>query len=104
VQPYRNPKSGVIAFTLNDTSIDIEFRDGKRYRYDHATPGPKNVRAMKRLALAGQGLATYINQHVRDRFAAKLPREATPPSPPHRPSPQGQARARIAAESHQNER
>ena len=73
MQPYANPRSGVAAFTLHDTAIDVEFRDGKRYRYDDAVPGPDAVRAMHRLALAGRGLATYINRHVRDRFATRLP-------------------------------
>ncbi len=73
MQPYGNPHSGVAAFTLHDTAIDIEFRDGKRYRYDATSPGAEAVRTMQSLALAGRGLATFINQHVRTRFAAKLP-------------------------------
>ena len=73
MQPYTNPNSGVAAFTLHTDSIDIEFRDGKRYRYTATRPGIEAVRTMHRLALAGRGLATFINQHVRDRFALKLP-------------------------------
>jgi hypothetical protein len=30
------------------------------------------VDAMKRLAKAGKGLATYVNQHVKDNYARKL--------------------------------
>lgn len=78
MQPYRNPNSGVVAFTLHDRSIDIEFRDGERYRYDTTTPGPEAVHTMKHLALAGHGLATFINQHVRTRFAAHLPSRRSP--------------------------
>ncbi len=73
MQPYANPLSGVAALSIHPTAIDIEFRDGKRYRYDTNHPGPEAVKAMHRLALAGRGLATYINQHVRDRFATRLP-------------------------------
>ena len=73
MQPYGNPGSGVAAFTLHDAAIDIEFRDGKRYRYDATKPGAEAVRRMQHLALAGHGLATYINQHVRTCFAMKLP-------------------------------
>ena len=29
---------------------------------------------MTRLARQGKGLSTYINQHVREHYAAKLPR------------------------------
>lgn len=89
MQPYRNPTSGVTAFTLHPNAIDIEFRDGARYRYDHLQPGPEHVAAMTHLALEGRGLATYINQHVRDRFRSRLPRRRnrtprgalTPPTP-----------------------
>ena len=28
---------------------------------------------MKELAQAGRGLTTYVNRHVRDNYAAKLP-------------------------------
>ena len=75
MQPYpdRTGNSGVVAFGLGDRSIDVEFRGGARYRYDDITPGPQQIAAMRRLALAGQGLATYISRHVRDRYAAKLP-------------------------------
>ena len=78
MQPYGNPHSGVAAFTLHAAAIDVEFRDGKRYRYDAANPGPEAVRIMQQLALAGHGLATYINQHVRDRFARRLPSRRRP--------------------------
>jgi hypothetical protein len=44
-----------------------------RYSYDATKPGTKHVDAMKRLALAGEGLTTYVNQHVRENYAAKLP-------------------------------
>jgi hypothetical protein len=53
-------------------AIDLEFRDGKRYRYTHGVPGADVVEAMKELAETGKHLATFVNQHVRDRFAARL--------------------------------
>lgn len=75
MQPYpdRAGNSGVVAFGLGDSYIDVEFRGGARYRYDGTTPGQQELAIMRRLALAGRGLATYISQHVRDRYAAKLP-------------------------------
>lgn len=74
MQPYRNLSgtSGVVAFSLGDQHIDIEFQDGHRYRYTYAIPGRQEVEAMKVLAQTGRGLATFINRHVRERFAAKL--------------------------------
>lgn len=74
MQPYRNLSgtSGVVAFDLGDHHIDIEFQDGHRYRYDYIKPGQPQVEAMKALAPTGKGLATFINQHVRERFATRL--------------------------------
>ncbi len=64
--------SGVSAYALGPNFILVEFRHAGRYRYDHAHPGRTHVQAMKRLAGRGRGLATYINRHVRDNYAAKL--------------------------------
>ncbi len=74
--PYqsRSRNSGVIAFNLAENSIELEFRDGSRYLYNATQPGPKAVATMQQLALAGAGLTTFVNRHVRDRYAAKLPR------------------------------
>ena len=84
MQPYGNASSGVSAFELHDRAIDVAFRDGKRYRYDEIRPGAEHVAAMKRLAITGRGLATYINQHVRSDFAAKLRSRADLAKPPRR--------------------
>ncbi|WP_374012655.1 hypothetical protein [Pseudoxanthomonas koreensis] len=47
------------------------FRHGGIYRYDDRHPGAVHVMEMQRLAEAGDGLNTYINQHVRGDFAAR---------------------------------
>jgi hypothetical protein len=65
-------KSGVSAYELYDNAIIIEFRHGVKYLYDHDIPGKEEVEEMKRLALSGSGLMTFINKHVRKRFAAKI--------------------------------
>lgn len=74
MQRYRNlsGNSGVVAYTLHDDAIDVRFREGGVYRYDASAPGIGHVTRMRELALAGRGLATYINRHVRDDYAAKL--------------------------------
>ena len=74
--PYksRNPNAGITTYELTDTAIILEFADAKhRYLYDEQVPGPTHVAAMKRLAADGKGLTTYVNQHVRERYARKLP-------------------------------
>ena len=83
MQSYQKARSGVTGFVLHPSAIDVEFRDGRRPRYDSLIPGPVHVAAMKCLAMAGEGLATYINQHVRERFAVRLrPRPASQRSTP----------------------
>jgi hypothetical protein len=74
MQAYRNRtgESGVAAYRSKPGSIDVEFHDGAIYRYDAKRPGGDEVAAMQRLAAAGQGLATYINQFVRERYARRL--------------------------------
>ncbi|MFL1874727.1 hypothetical protein ACIKT0_05815 [Hansschlegelia beijingensis] len=72
--PYedRSGASGVVAYALGEDFIDLWFRDGGGYRYDATAPGPEHVAAMTRLAAAGEGLATYVNQHVRANYARRL--------------------------------
>ena len=79
--PYKahNPSAGVLNYELVDDewgreAVVLEFSDCKhRYLYNADHPGPQHVAAMRRLAAAGDGLTTYVNQHVRDNYAAKLP-------------------------------
>lgn len=71
---YRNlsGNSGVRRYEIGADSIRVEFVGGATYLYDHAAPGRAEVEIMKALAEAGQGLATFISQHVGERYAAKL--------------------------------
>jgi hypothetical protein len=64
--------SGVLAYEPRHRFIRIWFVGGDGYEYDETKPGKRDVDAMKRLAQAGRGLATYINRHVRNNFAQKL--------------------------------
>ncbi|GAB3311727.1 hypothetical protein [Luteimonas notoginsengisoli] len=61
--------SGVEAFELCPDAILVRFRDSDRvYRYSHRTAGRARVDEMKRLALAGRGLATFISRHASDLY------------------------------------
>lgn len=68
----RSGNSGVHYYAITPTSILVWFADESGYEYDHIRPGRQHVEAMERLAEAGKGLATYINQHVREDYARKL--------------------------------
>ena len=71
--PYASASgSGVAAYESGPDWIAIRFHHGGTYRYDSTQPGAEHVRWMQRLAEAGVGLNTYINQHVREDYAARL--------------------------------
>lgn len=65
-------RSGVAAYEIDGPTIIITFKDGGRYLYDPTAPGTEHVKAMRALARAGEGLATYINKHVREHYAKRL--------------------------------
>ena len=71
---YRNlsGNSGISAFDTGADYIKVQFDDGSIYLYDYTISGIDTVEKMKMLARSGFGLCTYINTHVRDRYAAKL--------------------------------
>ena len=72
--PYanRSGKSGVAEYELGDSSIKVRFvSDRTVYVYDYSKPGAVYVEQMKRLAVNGKGLATYIGKNVKKNFARK---------------------------------
>jgi hypothetical protein len=68
----RGGESGVVAYDIDAGQIVVEFRDGKRYLYTEDSAGAANIAQMQALARAGHGLASFINQHVRDRYARRV--------------------------------
>jgi hypothetical protein len=71
MKPYGNQSgdSGVAAYECRPGEIRLKFVDRDTiYVYTRIEPGAKHVRQMQRLAEAGAGLATYVNQHVRDDY------------------------------------
>jgi len=72
---FDNPNAGVQNYESVEGGIILEFGDSDfRYLYNSAKPGADHVAEMIRLARSGQGLTTYVNQHVRDNYAAKFRR------------------------------
>ncbi len=68
----RSGDSGVRAFDLGPGFIRVQFDDGVVYVYTDASAGPDHILRMQQLAVDGQGLNGYINQHVRDRYASRV--------------------------------
>lgn len=70
--------SGVLAYSIEDSDIKILFppdKDGQPfvYTYSYARPGKKYVEEMKKLALKGADLATYINKYIREKYEKRDP-------------------------------
>jgi hypothetical protein len=71
--PYRNRSgdSGVLAYALLDDGIIVRFADGATCLYGAARPGRHHVGRMKSLAMAGLGLARYIDRYVPGKYQAQ---------------------------------
>jgi hypothetical protein len=63
--------SGILAYAIGANFIKIKFNDNETYLYDYGKPGKLHVEEMKKLALKGTGLATYINRFVRNNYSGK---------------------------------
>ena len=70
--PTEDKDTGVIAYETTPDSIAIKFRDGSVYLYTKQSTGAYNIAQMKHLAQKGEGLTTYINQNIREKYEAKL--------------------------------
>jgi len=74
MERYKNlsGRSGVKAYQIRERSILIEFEANGKYLYTYDRPGQGQVEEMKRLAVKGLGLSTYISRTVRNRYFRKL--------------------------------
>ncbi len=67
-----NGNSNVIAYDIGDSSITVRFADLSAYLYDYTRAGKAHVDQMKRLALAGRGLNSYIKTRVDRLYTRKI--------------------------------
>lgn len=74
MERYRNTggDSGVMAYENGSDNIKVQFSDNSLYLYNYSKPGRHHVETMKRLALRGSGLNSYINKHVKFKYATML--------------------------------
>jgi len=72
--PYANldgGKASALSYELGDDFIWVWFRTG-RYLYNYSRPGQDHVEEMKKLAVAGSGLNSYLMRPgVRRGYAKK---------------------------------
>ncbi|RID89948.1 hypothetical protein D2N39_20490 [Gemmobacter lutimaris] len=72
--PYRDwdQDSGIRAYEIGSTHMDIVFKDGAIYRYTSLSAGQANIDRMIVLARAGDGLNQFINRAVKTRYAERM--------------------------------
>lgn len=73
MHPYSHDDhdTGVVAYSYDENSIIVLFKEGWYYLYDSEKPGIERVRNMIECAIQGKGLATYISQNVGDNYKEK---------------------------------
>ncbi len=64
--------SSVRAYELGVDSITVQFSDNTVYLYTYQSAGSENIEKMKALAIAGQGLNSFIMRYVKKAYSAKL--------------------------------
>jgi hypothetical protein len=62
---YSNSASGVKAYEIGLNYILVKFNSFKIYKYSYSKAGTYKVEKMKKLALRGKGLNTYINRYAK---------------------------------------
>lgn len=74
MERYKNlgGDSGVAAYEIGDDFIKVQFNDGSLYLYTNQSAESNNIEQMKRLAIAGRGLNSFIGRVVKKRYASKL--------------------------------
>lgn len=75
---YKNlsGQSNVLKYEIDQDFIIIEFKttnkDGcNTYKYSYKSAGKTNVEEMKKLAVDGIGLHSFINRYVKKSFESK---------------------------------
>lgn len=64
-------RSGVREYSIGDDYIDVKFSDGSLYRYSYRSAGAATIEEMKRLAVRGYGLNSFIMRKARTKYEWK---------------------------------
>ena len=68
----RDGDSGISAYEIKDDGIIVQFSSGVKYLYNYASAGSINIEKMKKLALVGKGLNSFIMKNARTSYASRL--------------------------------
>lgn len=73
MERYKNlgGDSGIVAYSIEEGAITVQFSDGWCYLYNNQSAGAENIAELQRLARAGRGLNSFIVKVVRKGYAKK---------------------------------
>lgn len=73
MERYKNlsGNSGIQAYELGEDRITVLFKDDWYYLYTNNSAGNNNISQMKKLAIAGTGLNSFINKNVKYDYEKK---------------------------------
>lgn len=63
--------SGIRSYQIKSDRITVTFSTGSSYEYTYNSAGSDNIETMKSLAIRGQGLNSFINKHVKNKYSRK---------------------------------
>jgi hypothetical protein len=74
MEKYRDLKgdSGVQSYEIGSDFIIVQFKNDGSYLYNYEIPGSSHVERMKKLAIKGKGLSTYISTNVKKSYVEKI--------------------------------
>jgi hypothetical protein len=64
--------SGISAYEIQGDGIIVQFSSGVKYLYTYMSAGVLNIEEMKKLALSGEGLNSYIMKNTRTLYHSKM--------------------------------
>ena len=70
MQIYKNlgGNSNIRAYSIGEDFIDVQFNGGALYRYSYLSAGREKVEQMKRLAIQGVGLNSFLAYRIIKEF------------------------------------
>lgn len=73
MERYKNldGNSDIVGYEITESTVTVQFSDGAMYLYTAQSTGAGNLNEMRRLAVAGRGLNSFINRTVRKDYAWK---------------------------------
>jgi hypothetical protein len=65
----KSQNSGVVGYKITTDAIAVWFKDRPQpYIYSYNSAGKQNIEKMKKLAIRGKGLSSFISRYVKNNY------------------------------------